>query len=239
MLDHIASLILALTSAAGLFLQSGIPAGKPRKYLFAYYTNLSNLAVLVYELIFYFTGLAGYSGLYAFVRRPVTRYVMMLAILITNLIYHFVLGPAIAKALDELDRKAGVSKEEIRKKRLSRLLLAPLTAAKKGLFDDGRTFAGNLLVHYFVPLFSFARWIAFAPKDIPFYATFVWLGVPFAYLIFSFIRANTLEPITRSGNSYPYDFLSPDKLTRAKFIRNVLIVTAAYYVLGLVIYLVF
>lgn len=239
MLDHIASLILLLTSAAGLFLQSGIPAGKPRKHLFAYYTNLSNLAVLIYELIFYFTGLIGYSGLYAFVREPVTRYVMMLAILITNLIYHFVLGPMIAKALDNIDREAGVSEEEIKKKRLSRLFLAPLTAARKGLFDDGRTFVGNLLVHYFVPLFSLARWIAFAPKEIPFSATFIWLAVPFAYFIFSFIRANTLGPITKRGDRYPYDFLSPDKLPPAKLIRNVLIVSAAYYILGLAVYLLF
>lgn len=239
MLDHLASLILVLTSAAGLFLQSGIPAGKPRKHLFAYYTNLSNLAVLICELIFYFTGLIGYSGLYAFVRAPVTRYVMALTILITNLIYHFVLGPMIARALDDIDRQSGASEEEIKKKRLSRLILAPLTAAKKGLFDDGRTFAGNLLVHYFVPLFSFARWIAFAPKELPFYATFVWLAVPFAYFIFCFIRANTLGPITKKGDRYPYDFLSPDKLPAAKFIRNVVFVSAAYYILGLAVYLIF
>ena len=232
MLDHIASLILLLLAAAGLFLQSGIPVGKPRRHLFAYYTNLSNLAVLIYELIFYFTGLAGYSGLYAFVRAPVPRYIMALAILVTNIIYHFFIGVSLQFAKGESDRKT-------KKNWLRMLTVDPTLCGGKEKYEDARTFIGNLLVHYVVPLLSFARWIAFAPKEIPFYATLIWVSIPILYFIFCYVRAQLGTPITESGNRYPYDLLSPDKLPLWKYFRNMVLLTAFYYLLGLFLYLIF
>ena len=129
MLDHIASLILLLLAAAGLFLQSGITVGKPRKHMFAFYTNVSNLAVLIYELIFYFTGLAGYSGLYAFVRAPVPRYIMALAILVTNIIYHFFIGVSLQFAKGESDRKT-------KKNWLRMLTVDPILCGGKEKYED-------------------------------------------------------------------------------------------------------
>jgi len=83
---------IAALSGAGLFLQSGIPEGRPRKTMFVYYTNLSNLVIFVYHVLLLACGFRG-GRLYRFLNGAGVRMSMTLCIWVTHLIFHFVLRP--------------------------------------------------------------------------------------------------------------------------------------------------
>ena len=80
-----------LLGALGLLLHSTLPqTGHIRAGMFCFYTNLSNLAVLLYELALAIVPAGG-------VRRLLTgstvALAMTLCIYVTHLVYHFVLVP--------------------------------------------------------------------------------------------------------------------------------------------------
>lgn len=80
-----------LLGALGLLLHSTLPqTGHIRAGMFCFYTNLSNLAVLLYELVLAIVPAGG-------VRRLLTgstvALAMTLCIYVTHLVYHFVLVP--------------------------------------------------------------------------------------------------------------------------------------------------
>lgn len=79
-------ILIVLSAAAGLLLHSGAVRGKWRgPGMFCYYTNLSNLVIGVYSLLFLFIPA---------LRAPVLWFSMAMGIFLTFLIYHFVLLPA-------------------------------------------------------------------------------------------------------------------------------------------------
>ena len=236
--ELIFSLVILLFAFAGLYLNSGIPAGKPRKNMFVYYTNLSNLLVLIYELFFYFSGLFAWKSVSGFMKNAAVSYTVALTIFVTHIIYHYVLGAAFARAGIERDRSEGMGEEEIKRTLLRRYMLDQITGLSRNRYDDGRSFWGNLLVHYLVPLLSVLRWLIFSSKALAFWATLTWLVVPLAYFIFVLLRAKTGVPITKGGAMYPYPFMDRDALGERRFWRNIFIVMLAFYALGLIFYLI-
>ena len=220
MADQILSLIILLLAASGLYLQSGIPAGNPRRHLFAYYTNLSNLLILLYELGFYFTGLAGPGELGEFLRHPAVRFSAVLTILVTFLIYQLILGPEIIRARR---RQAGEDRGH---------LLDPILRPG-GPFEDSRDIPGNLCVHYLGPILSLVRWLLLAGKAVPFWAGVAWLAVPAAYYAFVLIRARLGPPLTPKGRRYPYTFLDPERVGAKKCAVNVFLTAIGFFLLGL------
>lgn len=222
------SILIILLSGGGLFLQSGILAGKPRKNMFVYYTNLSNLVIFLYHIL-----LLCFGGVF---KSPSVMFIMTLAIWVTHLIYHFVIGTYFVSLGIKRDLQNGVSEDEIKRTRLKRYVLGPMMLGGKGTYEDGRTAFGNLAVHYLVPLLSVAFWLVFAPKNVPFSACFLWLVIPMAYFVFVMLRAKSGVPITKSGSLYPYAFMDKDALGVRRFTANMVLTTFALFALACVMY---
>ena len=95
MMLRISALAIALVTAAGLYKKAWLPAKKCiRAGFFVYYTHLSNLLVLAYQLAL---GIAGHDpscGVFRWLSAPVTALSVTLCIYVTHLLYAFVLIPA-------------------------------------------------------------------------------------------------------------------------------------------------
>lgn len=79
--------------ATGQIFHSGIAKGSFRKEFYCYYTNISNLAVLVYFVLYAL--LPKDSILYGVIHSSEFMYCITMMILLTFAIYHFVLRPAL------------------------------------------------------------------------------------------------------------------------------------------------
>jgi hypothetical protein len=227
------SIFIVFLSAVGLVFQSGILAKKPRKNMFVYYTNLSNLAICVYELIILIDG--GKSG---FLTSPGVFFSMTMMIWITHLIFHFVLGPIYLKISEK--RYADEHPEEELPKRsfFYRYVLYPITMGGSGKYNDSRSYLGNICVHYLAPLLTLLQWIIFADKSVDFSVCFKWLLIPLVYFIFAMIRAKSGVPIDKTGSLYPYPFMDLDRLGIKKFTLNVLCAFVGAFLVGCLLFLV-
>ena len=101
MMLRISALAIALVTAAGLYKKAWLPAKKCiRAGFFVYYTHLSNLLVLAYQLAL---GIAGHDpscGVFRWLSAPVTALSVTLCIYVTHLLYAFVLIPAAKRSGD-------------------------------------------------------------------------------------------------------------------------------------------
>ncbi len=104
MLERLFSLAIALLAALGLYLQSGIPKGKFRRHMFIFYTNQSNAVMAVYHALLFAATFNRSGGLYAALTHPTVRYCGTLMIMVTNLIYHFVLVPHFKRHPEKYER---------------------------------------------------------------------------------------------------------------------------------------
>ncbi len=95
-IERISSLAIVLLAFAGLFMQAGFHKGKYYLGTFSYYTNLSNLLTMVYQLLIFIGGFT-LGGLYGAVTNPAVRFSLTLMIWVTHLIYHFLLVPDFKK----------------------------------------------------------------------------------------------------------------------------------------------
>lgn len=194
--------VIAAVSAAGLILTSHVLEGrdKVRWQMFRFYTTLSNAAVFLTHVLLLFPGPAR-----EVLRSARGRYITTLCILVTFLVYFFVLTPF--GRIDEKTLKA------LGMQRLSNFIvhyLAPgltalewLTAAEKhglGLAD-----------------------------------TLAWLLVPLCYLLLCVWRAFAGAPIGATGKRWPYGFIDLDDLGMAKWVRNLLFTLAGFFALGLLL----
>lgn len=211
------SLAVALSAAAGLLLQSGVLAGRPRAHFFWYYTNLSNLAALLYRLLWLWPG--------GPVRKAEVETGFTLSLLLTHLVYVFVLGPHYTRR--------GL---EGREASLPARLLYPLTLGGDFRALDGRNPLGNLLVHYVTPLLALAGWLLTADKGLSPWFMLWWLALPGAYLAAVCLRARSGVPL-RAESLYPYRFLDREALGPAGFRRSVGLTAAGCGLLGLVFYI--
>ena len=93
MLEQIAYILIAAGAATGLYLQSGIPQGKPRRHMFVFYTNQSNAIIAVYHILLLVGSFSPEGGLYQALSNATVRFSLTLMIWVTHIIYHFVLVP--------------------------------------------------------------------------------------------------------------------------------------------------
>ena len=186
----------------GIVLQYAIIAriGKPA-VLSCYYTIQSNFVCL-----FYFA--------YLMIRNPkkenpTVKGAVVLCIMITGLIYHFMLNGAM---------EAGVG------------AVAEVTMTE---------ILANTLVHYVVPIMTFVDYILFSPKgQYKWYHPFTWLIIPAIYVVFILIRAevSTLMFAGFNGKSrYPYPFVDVDMFGVGKVLLMVGGILVAFLILGYII----
>ena len=92
---QISACFIFLSGMTGLIIHSGLPrTGRIRAGFFCFYTNLSNLLVLLYELLLALALLRPGSGLCRLVTDVRLSFSMAMGIWVTHLVYHFLLLPA-------------------------------------------------------------------------------------------------------------------------------------------------
>lgn len=236
MIERFFSIIIALLSAEGLFLQSGILVKKPRKNMFVYYTNLSNLIICLYNIFIFIGSFSREGKLYGFLSKPQMWFSMTMMIWVTHIIFHFVLGPVYEKiSVKKYIEEHG--EEPTKKSFFSKYVLYPMTMGGTGRYNDSRSYIGNVCVHYIVPLLSLVQWFICADKSVGFSVCFVWLIVPLVYFVFTMIRAKSGVPIDKTGSLYPYPFMDLDALGVKKFTVNIIVTLCAVFLLACVLYL--
>ena len=207
--EIILSAIIFAAAVYGLFLGGCMKNPGHSHNLLSYYTNLSNIIVLIYQLCVLGSFLAPKSGFYSAVRSPVLQYTIANTITMTFLVYHFILFPAIKKkkeALTDAEKSGGV--------------ITP----------------NNLCVHYIVPLASLLFWLLFGSKELPFWCVFAWLAVPAGYSLYILLRAALGINIYEKNTPYPYFFIDRNLIGTKRFIQNIALSLAAFFVLGLITY---
>lgn len=194
---------IAVCAAAGLLLVSRVLEGpeKRRKQIFCYYTNLSNTAMLLIHVLLLIPGPARTA-----LRTPLARYMTTLCILVTFIIYFFV-----------LTRFGRHSKRDT-------------------MESLGTRRVGNVFVHYLVPLLTLLEWLTAADKrGLGLRDAVTWLLVPLAYLVFLLLRARTGVIIENTGSLWPYSFMDLKKLGLKKWAWSMLATLMCFFALALVL----
>ncbi len=191
---------IVILSALGLLLTSGMLGGRRRRQFFVYYTNLSNLAMLLVHGLLIVPGRCR-----TLLRTPLARYLASMCILVTFVIYFFV--------LTRFGRYAG----------------------RDTMSSLGVRRISNALVHYIVPLLCQLEWLMVADKSgLGIGDALLWLLVPLAYFAFLLLRARTGVIIENAGSLWPYGFMDREALGVRKWTRNILGTVALFFLLGLV-----
>ena len=200
---RLSALIIVLVAALGLYKKAWLPdKHRIRAGFFVYYTHLSNLLVLVYELALGAGGHDPDSGIFRWLSSPGTALSMTLCIYVTHLIYAFVLIPTAHYRGDDSWLKGRFSFGNV----CVHYITPGLVVLQWLLWQDK---AGLTLMH--------AAW---------------WLVLPLAYFAFAMLRAKSGVPIGRSNKLYPYPFLDYPRLGAKHFWLYVTAILAFFFALG-------
>ncbi|MBE6990029.1 MAG: hypothetical protein E7426_04710 [Ruminococcaceae bacterium] len=202
----LSALVVALVSGAGLLIHSTVlRTGAVRAGMFCFYTNLSNLLVLLYELSLFTARLLGAGAVYALLAAPDTVLAVTACIWVTHLIYHFVLVP--------YTRRNGTPFADSGGERVGNALVHYVTP---------------LLV-----LLQWLLWADKFGLNV--WSAVKWLVIPLAYFVFAMLRARTGKPIGHTKLLYPYPFLDRPGLGAKKFWLGVVELLLGFFVLGLIL----
>ena len=197
------AILIAALAGTGLLLASRILEGpdKRRRQMFCYYTNLSNLAMLIVHVLLLLPGRSR-----ALLLTPRARYLTVLCILVTFVIYFFV-----------LTRFGRHSK-------------------KTSMASLGTRRLGNLFVHYLVPLGVLLEWLTVADKrGLGLRDALYWLAIPLAYLAFLLLRARSGVIIENTGSLWPYAIMDREALGTRKWLRNIVLMLTGFFLLALLL----
>lgn len=185
------SALIVVFCVIGLTMHRDFYAGKKRSGFFCFYTNLSNLAVGVYFVL-----IAPY--LYARSRLhfliPHAEFALMLSIMLTFSVFHFLLFPSVRIAL----RSARHTREFF------------------------IVFADNLIIHYLVPWLVLSYWLLCSPNKAALGVSDAlgWTLFPMIYLAVILLLAQKGRIIEETGSPYPYPFLDIGALGRSVVLRT-------------------
>lgn len=204
----ILEILIFLIGACGMILHSGLVSGEVRRDFFRYYTNLSNLLVVMFYLSRIVVRILGtYDGfLGRIVFSELWFFSVTMTIFLTFGIFHFVLVPALKKAPSD-----------------------------SGEFRLLHSFS-NYCVHYAVPLLSLLNWLIFSKKEELRYAwAVIWTVIPWIYVAYALIMGARGKIIERTDSAYPYDFMDVSRHGGKIVARNCILVAAAFIISGLVL----
>lgn len=178
----------------GLLLSSGILEGKMQYRLFIYFTYQSNIWCLIFFIFLIFETIKDLKkeGKIGFSTvSPLIRGEVMLSIILTHLVYHNLLAPHKFK-MNPNFRSSFVYQTQ------------------------------DILVHYITPLLTILDYLLFCGKNsfLSFYP-FVWLSLPFVYIIVVFVIAQYIPVIPSKTSRYPYFFLDVDLIGVENVIKYV------------------
>ncbi len=166
-----------------------------------YYTNLSNVLVWLYFLLL-LIGWFFIPGLYHWLSLPVVAMTVMLSILVTNLIYHFLLSGEIVR-----NYKKGTGTNPVNFTNIALHYGAPWLTAVYWVFWADK--AGLVYTD-----------------------ALIWLLFPLVFVIYSLLHGYYGHYSFAGGQHYPYSFMDIDKLGVKTALRNVALVAVCFYLLG-------
>lgn len=202
----ISALVIAVSGITGLVIHSSMfRDGHIRPGFFCFYTNLSNLLVVIYELVLFLTAAFGAEKAHRVVANGTVALTVAACIWVTHIIYHFVL-------LRDFRRHGGTlpdTAEETVGNALVHYVTPLLTLVQWLLWADKE---------------SLTVWSAAA-----------WLVIPLVYFIYAMLRARTGRPIGNTHYVYPYPFLNYPQLGARKFWQGIGVLNLLFLALGLVL----
>jgi len=184
------SAVIVVFSVIGLTMHKDFYAGRPRKDFFCFYTNISNLAVLIY---FAFAAPRLYANVSLHALIPHAEFGIMMCIMLTFCVFHLVLFPPILRAARCMPHTRDYW--ILCTDNLIIHYIVPLTVFCYWLFcSPGKASLGM--------------------PD-----TLYWTALPLLYIVCILLRAKQKNIITETGSPYPYPFLDIDALGAACVMR--------------------
>lgn len=177
-LGAVFSALIVVFSLSGLTIHKDFYAGKRRRGFFCFYTNLSNLLVLVYFALIA-PQLFAHSALHALI--PHADFAVMMSIMLTFCVFHGLIFPSVRIAAAH----------------------APHTREYRIVVCDN--FIIHYLVPWLVFFYWLLCSPGKNALGIP--DVFVWTCFPLVYVLFIFLRAQSGAVIEEAGSPYPYPFL--------------------------------
>lgn len=192
-LGAVLSALIVVSCVVGLTMHRDFYAGTSRKDFFCFYTNLSNLAVLVY-----FALLSPYFYASASLRPLISHaeFLIMMSIMLTFCVFHLILYPAIQGAVSHAEHT-----REFYIAYADNLIL-------------------HYLVPWLV--FFYWIFCAPDKAELTMADAFIWTLFPIAYLLSIFFRAKQGLIIQETGTPYPYPFLDIRALGKKTVLRTCL-----------------
>ena len=201
--EKLFAVLIAVSASVGLLLSSRILEGpdKRRRQMFVYYTNLSNAAMAICHVLLLIPG-----PLREILRSATARYLTTLCILVTFIIYFFV--------LTRFGRHSG----------------------KTSMRSLGVRRVSNAFVHYLVPGLTLLEWLTVADKTgLGIGDAFLWLIIPLLYLVFLLLRAASGVIIENTGSLWPYGFMDREALGLSGWLRNLALTLVGFFLAALLL----
>lgn len=172
------SALIVVFAVVGITMHRDFYAGRGRREFFCFYTNVSNLAVLLYFALAA-PRLYAAKSLHRLI--PHAEFAVMMCIMLTHCVFHLILYPAVRTAVRNMPRTAAF--RIVCTDNFIIHYLVPLT----------------VLIYW---LLCSPDKEALSPPD-----ALYWTMLPLGYAVLIFIRARFKGMIEETGNPYPYPFL--------------------------------
>ncbi len=195
--------LIAAAAIAGQVIESGILRGTYRKDMYAYYTNLSNVLVLLYFLGLFLV--PANTRLYRYLTEDGTAFAVMMSIMLTFTVFHFILVPALRRKTE----KEGIELSFTLGNFLVHYFVPLMTYGYWCIFGP--------------------------KEQLDFVTGTAWLCIPVAYLLYTWMRVQNGRNIDGTDSPYPYFFMDPGKVGRKRAVLNVAGMTLACVLAGVLI----
>lgn len=189
-LGSVLSALIVCAVIIGLTMHKDFYAGKRRKDFFCFYTNLSNLLVLIYFALIA-PRLYARKSLHPLI--PHAEFSVMMSIMLTFCVFHAMIFPAVSAAA----RRA---------KRTDAFYIAIVNNV-----------IVHYLVPWLV--FLYWLLCSPSKQALRAWDALLWTLIPALYLMFTFICAGRRGIIEETGSPYPYPFLDIDVLGVQRVVR--------------------
>lgn len=202
--ERIFCLLIAGLGGAALLHASRLLKGEWNKGMFVYYTNQSNLLMVLFHALLFGASFAPQSGLYAFLSAAWVRIIAVTCITITFTVYHFILTPEFKKEHPDTFKAEFYTFDN-----LTVHYILPWLVILCWAFCAEKN----------APWWSAAAWLTLPLAYV-------------AYALLRGRYGGTMNG-KPDGPRYPYGFLDADKLGAKGLIKNCVIYMTAFFVLGL------
>ena len=189
-LGAVLSALIVVGGVIGLTMHKDFYAGKRRRDFFCFYTNVSNLAVLIY---FSLAAPFLYSRRYLHSLIPHAEFAVMMCIMLTFSVFHLLLYPAVRAAAAHV----------------------PHTREYWILYTDNMIihYVVPLCVFVYWLLCSPNK------QTLGLGDAIYWTALPLIYVVLIFLRAPIKGNIEEAGSPYPYPFLDIGALGGSRVLR--------------------